>query len=411
MKKFIFSLIAYFILNNSFFLSDIKSQWLPSSGLDGKSVYCTGTGVSKLFAGTDAYGIYTSTDNGQNWIQSSLNNREVHTIASKDSIIFAGTFYYGVYISTNNGVSWNQSTLNNKNIYTLAISGNRVFAGSDSNGIFISENLGQTWQQSSLNNRMVRAITINGTNIFAGCNNYPAGIGGVYLSTNNGINWVQTSLSSKSVYALTISGNKIYAGLNDTGVYISTNNGQNWSNTTIGNKMVNVLCNYGSSVFAGSTNYPSGTGGVRVTTNDGQNWTTINEGWMVYPTVYSLLIANSYIFAGISTWSVWRRPLSEVIAIEKIGSEIPKSFSLEQNYPNPFNQSSIINFQCAIAGLIQLKVYDIMGKEVMTLVDNEELQPGTYSVRFDAAGLAGGFYFYRLYADGFTITKKLVLLK
>ena len=89
---------------------------------------------------------------------------------------------------------------------------------------------------------------------------------------------------------------------------------------------------------------------------------------------------------------------------------MPAGFSLSQNYPNPFNQSTIFNFQCPLKSRVSLKVYDVSGREVATVV-NEELNAGSYSVRFDAGNLASGIYFYRLNAGDFSDTKKLILLK
>ena len=96
---------------------------------------------------------------------------------------------------------------------------------------------------------------------------------------------------------------------------------------------------------------------------------------------------------------------------------VPESFALLQNYPNPFNPSTNIKFdlptgQAGISGLglVSLKVFNILGQEVATLV-NEALRPGSYEVTFNATGLASGVYFYRLVAGSFTETKKLVLLR
>ena len=86
------------------------------------------------------------------------------------------------------------------------------------------------------------------------------------------------------------------------------------------------------------------------------------------------------------------------------------TYELSQNYPNPFNQSTIFNFQCPLKSRVSLKVYDVSGREVATVV-NEELNAGSYSVRFDAGNLASGIYFYRLNAGDFSDTKKLILLK
>jgi hypothetical protein len=91
-------------------------------------------------------------------------------------------------------------------------------------------------------------------------------------------------------------------------------------------------------------------------------------------------------------------------------SELPTEFSLEQNYPNPFNP--VTNFQFSIVNrqLTILKVYNVLGQEVATLV-NEVKQPGTYTVQWDASGMASGMYFYRIQAGDFVATRRLLLLK
>ena len=89
---------------------------------------------------------------------------------------------------------------------------------------------------------------------------------------------------------------------------------------------------------------------------------------------------------------------------------LPKSFALEQNYPNPFNPSTTINYSIPKSGLVTIKVYDILGREVTTLV-NEEKNAGNYNVEFNASRLASGIYLYRMSAGSFEETKKLILIK
>jgi hypothetical protein len=86
------------------------------------------------------------------------------------------------------------------------------------------------------------------------------------------------------------------------------------------------------------------------------------------------------------------------------------SFFLSQNYPNPFNPSTIISYQLPVSGDVTLKVFDVLGREVATLV-NEEKQPGVYEVEFVASQLSSGIYFYTLEAGEFRDTKKLILIK
>ncbi len=104
---------------------------------------------------------------------------------------------------------------------------------------------------------------------------------------------------------------------------------------------------------------------------------------------------------------------SQIVGITPVSNEIPDAFRLEQNYPNPFNPNTKIQFTIPNKGLqppVQLKIYDILGREVATLV-NEELKPGTYEVDFDGTNYPSGIYYYTLQTDEFTQTRKMILIK
>jgi sugar lactone lactonase YvrE len=97
-------------------------------------------------------------------------------------------------------------------------------------------------------------------------------------------------------------------------------------------------------------------------------------------------------------------------AVENENNSVVSNYSLEQNYPNPFNPSTKIQFRIADFGFVSLRVYDVLGKEVVTLV-NEEKPAGSYEVNFNAAGLSSGIYFYKLQAGSLVETKKMILLR
>jgi hypothetical protein len=99
-----------------------------------------------------------------------------------------------------------------------------------------------------------------------------------------------------------------------------------------------------------------------------------------------------------------------VTGIKNVGTEVPKDFLLYQNYPNPFNPTTTIKFAITKSAYVELKVYDITGKEVSTLVSDPYLA-GTYQVEFNASNLSSGIYFYRLVAGDFSMTKKMILIK
>jgi len=126
--------------------------------------------------------------------------------------------------------------------------------------------------------------------------------------------------------------------------------------------------------------------------------------------VYALAINSSgYIFAGTLGSGVFRTAQSTT-SVGGIAGEIPTSFALEQNYPNPFNPSTIIEFSLPRSGYVVLKVYNVLGEEVATLV-SEERSAGRHKVQWNASGFASGVYFYRLQVEGFTDAKKLVLIR
>jgi hypothetical protein len=96
--------------------------------------------------------------------------------------------------------------------------------------------------------------------------------------------------------------------------------------------------------------------------------------------------------------------------IVEVDGLVPDEYLLEQNYPNPFNPSTSIKYQMPENGFVTIKVYDMLGNEVATLV-NEIQEAGNHSVEFDAATVSSGIYFYIMQAGNFTQTKKMTLLK
>jgi len=401
--KTIFYTFLFFILTGF-----CNAQWIQmSNGMETtQSINALVSSGDIIFTGTFASS-YFSTNNGSSWTQTSLNNQAVICIAALGINIFAGTCLNGIYLSTNNGTNWTQTTLNNKCVYSLATLGNNVFAGTLQTGVYFSTNNGLIWSQTAFNNKSVVSLTTSGNNVFAGTSD-----SGVYLSTNNGTSWTQTSLNNQHIASLTTIGNNIFAGTEYNGVYLSTNNGTNWTQTSLNNKMIYSLATFGNSIFAGTNN------GVYFSTNNGINWFIKNQGFNLLPGIGALLITNNHILAGTYGQSIWRRDLSEIIEIHNISTEIPSVFLLYQNYPNPFNPTTKIRFDISnrfpIGALgndkIILKVFDILGREVITLVD-EKLQPGTYEVTFNGNNLPSGIYFYRLKSGDFIETKKLILIK
>ena len=105
-----------------------------------------------------------------------------------------------------------------------------------------------------------------------------------------------------------------------------------------------------------------------------------------------------------------RNKYNSLVGITNYNSELPSDFSLSQNYPNPFNPTTNIKFSIASSGLTSLKIYTTLGKEVASLV-KEYLQAGSYDADWNASGKSSGVYFYRLQANGFVQTKRMLRIK
>jgi hypothetical protein len=158
-------------------------------------------------------------------------------------------------------------------------------------------------------------------------------------------------------------------------------------------------------VIAGGMN--SGMRGLAITYDAGDHW--------------RLLDSSGALFLGFASDSVgWCSPHQHNNSVCKyvgprltsVEKEItsPASYVLEQNYPNPFNPSTTISYQLPMQSHVLLKIFDVLGREVATLV-NEVKQLGMYSVQWDASGVASGVYLYRLSTTNFVQTRKLLLLR
>jgi hypothetical protein len=101
---------------------------------------------------------------------------------------------------------------------------------------------------------------------------------------------------------------------------------------------------------------------------------------------------------------------NNIVSVNNLNTEVPSGFTLKQNYPNPFNPTTNLEFGISKLGFVTLKIYDVIGKEVVTLV-NENLSPGSYQLQWSGEGYSSGVYFYELSSGNIKETKRMLLLK
>lgn len=385
-------------------LNHCSAQWIQTLY---KGAYVENMAVSNLniFVATTGGGIYRSTNNGIDWTQTSLDSGFIKDIAANGNKIFVARGYE-VYVSTNNGNNWSTALSNTFGQVTcFLINGSDIFAGTTSR-VYRSTNNGINWVQTTQFGRNVLTLAISGSHIYAGTYQY-----GVYVTTNNGINWSQTSLNNQDILSLATIGSHIFAGTSLNGIYLSTNYGESWEPIGFNNECsIYSLAIQNSHVFASVGSISTMFGGVYLTTNNGVNWIVKNQGLdQTTNPMGPLLIANNYIFVGKQN-IIWRRTYNEIINIKTISTEVPTEYNLSQNYPNPFNPSTTIEFSIKEKSNVTLKIFDVNGKKIETLVNNQ-LGIGSYKYDFNAQNLASGIYFYQLETNKFLDTKRMVLVK
>ena len=288
--------------------------------------------------------------------------------------------------------------------------------------------------------------------------------GTMYVSTNSGSGWVWTEVNTgttENLNSVIAVDKSLFIVVGDGGTILKTyDQGSTWEDHTVGGPKFNIIFDGGKVQVYGKLWIAGDNGRIYVTTDYGNNWYLQNSGvianlhdikfrnedegivvgdsgvvrytnnggttWQADPYFDGLtdgdiisvatvdfntglaLVRNTTLDGGSST-SLFMVS-SEPLAVDDNLNKTPSEFSLEQNYPNPFNPSTKIKFEIPSISLVTLKIYDLLGNEIATLVD-EEKTAGVYEAEFKAEELTSGIYFYKLQAEGFTQTKKFIFLK
>ncbi len=177
-----------------------------------------------------------------------------------------------------------------------------------------------------------------------------------------------------------------------------------WSSNSIGNNIYNVQINISQNE---NTNPQFFTMPIqlKISTSIGDTIITVFNDQRIQQFNVNIKGAPNYIDFDPSNLI-----LKDISIIDSIDLTKPKTFNLEQNYPNPFNPATVISYQLPINSHVSLKVYDVIGREVGTLV-NEVKEAGYYSATFDGTNLSSGLYFYRLELEKYSVVKKMMLVK
>lgn len=372
------------------------TTWNTVTGGDGFYCLIDYQNQQYMYASSQNGGLVRSTNGGSSFMSATsgldltYSNWSTPWIIDKNdpTILYCGT--YKVFKSINRAASWtaispdlakvhvaNLGTITNVDVSKSNPS--VIYAGTDDANVWVTTNGGTNWAliNSGLPNRWVTRLTI-----------HP---------------------DSANICYVTLSGYKV----DSTGAHIfrTTNYGTNW--TSISGNLPNAPINdvlidpiNKNRLYAG-TDY-----GVMVTQNLGQTWSVLGNGFPSNVPVHDLTLhaPTMKLIAWTHGRSVLTLDLNTALNVNSQNS-IVNGFKLEQNYPNPFNPTTSIKYNVESIRFVKLVVFDVLGKEVETLV-NEKQKPGKYEVKFNGSNLSSGIYFYSLYTDGNLVeTKKMVLMK
>ncbi|HEY3251682.1 MAG TPA: YCF48-related protein [Ignavibacteria bacterium] len=453
-----------YVTGNSFYIyksTNDGTTW-DSISHTGSQVYTSTYYAFDLNATTmaavGAFGLTnTSTNSGANWIahnpliySSTLNDIWCDNMNGK--VIAVGSVApTPIMYSSNGGITWSTDpglpipvALNGIKM----INSNTGYVCGSTNRVFKTTNGGTNWD--SVSTAIGTSTTLYCPDFIDANTGWVSGSSGrIFKTTNGGSNWtLLTTGSTSTLYRIDmVDANTGWFVGSSGAVRKTTDGGTTWNAQTP---------NYTSTLYwikmiDANSGYLCGLGGtVRKTTNGGTSWDTVATPFTASQYSLSFTNLNTGFVAGAAgytirtsnegtTWQILNNGAATTGGIYAKGydsawvcassagilklyntfvgninwsSEIPLKYTLSQNYPNPFNPKTTIKFAIPKVSRITFKIYDVVGREVETLFNNVEMNPGTVTYDFDGTNLASGVYFYTLIANDVKIdTKKMILVK
>jgi photosystem II stability/assembly factor-like uncharacterized protein len=428
---FIMRYFYLFLLGIALSFQSLLAQWKQqtSNAVDNLVDIVMLDSVTAIAIG-DRNAILRTTDAGENWINETI---ILSATFHWNSISFSDKLYgtivgnQTIWRTTNGGINWINCVIeSNKKFFSVyQMSESEIWVGADSGYLFHSNDSGQTWTSKKIGAWEIRDFFyyrgfiqgIYGITIFALT---PHSI--CRYNNVDDVEWSEDTLDlmlgfgSEMFHAeyckgggdgfiVGVSGDKRYLPI----IFRGDQWGFTWNSVGPSNIEDGIL--YDVSAPSANIIYTCGTNGMILKTVDGgDNWSQCQS--TTYHSLKSIFFFdNKRGFAVGDSGTILYTGNGGDIAVDvKEQFETPLKFEIKQNYPNPFNPTTIFSFSLPSKEFASLKVYDLLGREVATLVD-EERSAGEHFVQWNASSFSSGIYIYRLEARKFVETKKLLLMK
>jgi photosystem II stability/assembly factor-like uncharacterized protein len=431
MKTIISSLITVLLINISSFAQSGWIQQTSSTTRTLNDVFFIDPQKGWIVADSGTF--LKTTNGGVNWtVQSLPFYRPLNTVFFiNENVGYAGggfldiTNFGYVYKTTDGGDNWivlDYGDIVNDILFTNANTGflgiNSTIEGQSIGSISRTSNSGMNWSQE-FTSYICHSLSFSSQQTGYSVGHYWDDTSNdtsiVMKTTDYGITW-ETKFKNANVWGhgflrsvFSIDNNVWVAGRYGL-ILNSTDNGESWSNQpTPGSNSMNSIffanANTGWAVGDRQVNSPN----IIKTTNSGSMWFNLDNSFGSMKSVYFVNDLTGWAVG--ENGVIVKTTTGGITSVSNIGSEIPDRYYLSQNYPNPFNPRTIINYELRIKNFVMLRVYDIAGREVATLV-NDIMQAGKHAVEFNAEGLPSGVYIYSLNVDGKQIgVRRMTLVK
>jgi photosystem II stability/assembly factor-like uncharacterized protein len=425
--------------------TDMGQNWIRhQNGIEGIEVFRLKINSEDyIFIGSENEGVYRSTDGGDSFTQiglpiSHIQNidfspdknfifastpsgvqrynrttgiwenkglRDVEAVSvSPSGYLYAATFPDGLYFSINSGDKWTKMDINTNiiEIYNCKAISDSILILSAYPKFALSNDAGNTWELAYFGGSPWNSTILSGYDEWIYLNG-----GNIYLTNNFGQSFIEitapSGISRKRGLSINSNGEIFFLnrqGNQSPGIYANTVPPSSW---------VKIYSGITNSIYINSQNiiYVSSTEGIILSANNGDNWKLIFDDNPSRAFAHDLKVDGDILFIATNSYGLYELQIPTSVGE---GNDLITSYKLYQNYPNPFNPSTKIKYSIPLSQFVQVKVYDILGQEIKTIL-NEHKQAGIYEIEFNAEALPSGVYFYKLQAGEFLETKKMILLR
>ena len=339
--------------------------------VDSNNGVSVGSGINHTTDGGDSWNLVVDLITMRGWMYDVMFPDSNNGYAVGQTYDDSYASYWGViYKTINGGVSWTHS-------------------------IITRETLNQNTEFRSVYSPAPGVVYAGGLNT--------SGVSSMYKSTDSGSTWSPLNFY-RDVNALWFASPDIGYAATNHGIFQTTDAGSTWSHNVLPTSQaltsIDIKSNFGLSVGEG--------GQIYKTTDQGLNWTSMPSPVTTETLNHVQVVSSTLAFAVGTNGTILK--YQDVTAMAGEEPIVGVGHSLLQNSPNPFSAATMMKYQVPVDGFVDLKVYDVYGKVVSTLID-EEKRAGSYEIDFDASDLPGGVYFCTLRAGAASQTNKLILTR